>query len=86
MKYRVYLSTVASLTVTVDLPDNVDPDEAPEQAIEKAFDEAKRRDLCAHCSGWGQKWSLDLADWDVARESDARRGDGEEIAPEKVDD
>lgn len=77
--YRVYLETTASLTIDVDIPDDVDPEEAGEQAIEKALAAAKRNhhDVCANCAGWRQSWSLDLGEWDVAREQD-----GNDIEPE----
>lgn len=38
------------------------------------------REVCVQCSGWGQPWSLEHGEWDVARESD-----GTDIDPEKVD-
>lgn len=75
-KYRVYLTTGASLGVTVEVDDSLDPDAAREAAIEKAFDEAPRG-VCAQCSGWGKKWSLDLGEWDVERDAN-----GKEAQPE----
>jgi hypothetical protein len=79
-KYRVYLSTGASMTVTVEVDDDLDPDDAIEQAIEKAFDEAPQG-VCAQCSGWGQSWGLDLGEWDIERDPD-----GKEATPELVED
>lgn len=78
-KYRVYLGTGASLTVTVEIADDVDPDEAKEQAIEKAFDIAPSS-VCAQCSGWGQPYSLDLGEWDIEKYND------KEVEPELVED
>lgn len=76
-KYRVYLETGASVAVTVEVDDDLDEAEAHAAAIEKAFDEAPRS-VCAQCSGWGQKWSLDLGEWDV--ETD---GEGNDVTPER---
>lgn len=75
-KYRVYLETTASMTVTVDVDDNLDEDDARDAAIEEAFASVPSN-VCAQCSGWREKWSLDLGEWDVAKESD-----GKEIQPE----
>jgi hypothetical protein len=65
MKYRVYLTTTASATLDVEVPDDLGEDEAREQAIEEAIQEAPSG-VCASCSGYGQEWSLELGgDWDV---------------------
>lgn len=56
-KYRVYLETGASLSVTVDAEDE-------EAAAEAAFESGQY--LCAQCSGWGQNWTVDLGEWDLA--------------------
>nr|WP_221374468.1 hypothetical protein [Actinoplanes polyasparticus] len=78
-KYRVYLQTGASVAVTVEVADDLPEDEAREQAIEKAFDEAPSSSLCIHCSGYGQEWSRDLGDLELERDNDGR-----EAMPEKV--
>ncbi len=79
-KYRVDLTAYASLTITVDVPDDLDDDDAREAAIEKAFEE-KPTDICAQCAGWRQPWSLDIGEWDVAKDPST----GREYAPEKVE-
>lgn len=61
---RVYFTTIASLMVTVDVPDDIDPEERHEAAIEAAY-EATPRDICAQCYGWGETWSRDLGEWEV---------------------
>lgn len=76
MKYRVYLSTGASMTVTVEVDDNLDPDKAKEEAIEKAFNAAPSG-VCAQCSGWGQPWGLNLGEWEIERDSDGREAEPE---------
>jgi hypothetical protein len=58
--YSVHLETVASFSVTVEAED-------AEDAIEQAFD-LTPSGVCAHCSGWGKKWSMDLGEWDVCAE------------------
>lgn len=77
-KYRVYLETTAELFVTVEADD-------PEEATERAFELAPS-EVCAQCSGWGQPWSLDLGELDVARERPDGSGRGAEIPPELVED
>lgn len=58
-KYRVYLQTVASTTITVEAEDK-------DEALDLALSESMPR-ICAQCSGWGGKQNLDLADvWDIA--------------------
>jgi hypothetical protein len=52
-KYRVYMSTVVSFSVAVEAED-------PDSAIEKAYEHEPR--ICAQCSGWGQRHTLDLGD------------------------
>jgi hypothetical protein len=60
----VYLTTTASLSVEVEVDDDLDEYEAGEDAIEKALEKAPK-EVCASCSGWGKKWSFDLGPWDV---------------------
>jgi hypothetical protein len=68
VKYRVDLTTSASFTIVVDVDDNLDPEEAREAAIDKAVDAAPNG-VCAQCSGWRQKWSLEIGDdWDVYKD------------------
>lgn len=79
MKYRVFLETTASLAVVVDVSDELDDDGAREAAINKAFD-AIPRGICAQCSGWGETWSRDDGEWEIAENPD-----GTEVQPERVD-
>jgi hypothetical protein len=60
-KYRVYLQTVASGTVDIEVPDDVTD---PEEICELAFAEKELPSLGAQASGWGQPWSLDLGEWE----------------------
>ncbi|MFE7462331.1 hypothetical protein ACWFMI_24915 [Nocardiopsis terrae] len=53
-EYTVNFTTSADITITVTAA-NVD------DAIEKAHDQGPS-DVCAQCSGWGQKWSRHLGD------------------------
>jgi hypothetical protein len=79
MKYRVYLQTIASFSMEVEVDDDLDQQAAKEAAIEAAYDEAPNN-VCAQCTGWGQKWSLDLGgEWEVAK-------DGDDELVEKVED
>ena len=55
-RYRVGMSTIANITVTVEA-------DSPKDAIEKAYDELPGS-ICAQCSGWGQNWSLDMGEWE----------------------
>lgn len=48
--YTVYLTTTASVSVRVEVDDNLDEQDAREAAIEKAFEEAPSG-VCARCSG-----------------------------------
>lgn len=48
-KFKVFLREVMSVSVTVEAEDAYD-------AIEDAIEE-KPGGICAHCSGWGQRWS-----------------------------
>ena len=69
-KYRVFFETGASLSIDVELSDEEieatggDPLAA---SIEKAYDHLPG-DVCAHCSGWGKKYSLDLGEWEIESE------------------
>ncbi len=71
-EYMVYLETPASATITVDVPDDTPEEEIIETAYDMAID-------AAQCSGWGQKFALELGEWDVAKDLKGRL-----IAPEKV--
>lgn len=66
-KYRVYLTTVASATVEVDVPDGMTD---PEEIAEYAYEHAEPPSLGAQASGWGQPWSLDLGEWETAGHGD----------------
>ena len=60
--YRVYLTTTASATVNVEVPDDVTD---PEEIAELAWSEAEFPTLSAQASGWGQSWSMDLGEWET---------------------
>ncbi len=77
-KYRVYMYTAISLSIEVEVDDNLDEDDAREQAIEKAFDESPSS-ICAQCGGWGENWSKDEGEYELSRNAD-----GTEVQPEKV--
>lgn len=66
-RYRVSLETGASLFVTVEAEDE-------EAAIEAAYDNGQY--LCAHCTGWGQDWGLDLGEWEPSEVDPAVLVDG----------
>lgn len=57
MKYRVDFRTIATVTITVEADDQA-------TAIEAACDEIPS-EVCAHCSGWGQSWFLELNEWQL---------------------
>jgi hypothetical protein len=61
-KYRVYLNTVASATVEVDVPDGMTD---PEEIVEFAYNHGEMPSLSAQGSGWGQPWSMDLGEWET---------------------
>lgn len=65
-KYRVDYETVASFTTTVEA-------ESAEDALLVAEDVVEFPSLCAHCSGWGREWELDLGDgWGLSTDSDGK--------------
>jgi len=73
-KYRVFLTTTASLSVNVEIDDaKMDEDEAREAAIEEAHQEAPSG-VCAQCSGWGRSWGLDLGEWEAESEPPEKVG------------
>lgn len=55
-KFHVHMNAIVSTTLTVEAEDY-------NEAIEKAYEEGTPG-LCAQCSGWGQKHSLDLGEFD----------------------
>lgn len=79
-KYKVFLTTTLSATVTVEVDDAYDLDEAREDAIETALEEVPR-DLPANVViPWGKPYTLDMGDeWDVSKD-----GAGVEHAPELI--
>ena len=68
----VHLTTTASMTVRVTVPDGLDEQETRDAAIEAAYNLAPGG-VCAQCAGWDKPWSLDLGEWEL--------GDAEESAP-----
>lgn len=55
--YNVYFITTASTSTTVEA-------DSPEEAQEKADKFRDFPTICAQCSGWGGRQSLDLGDWE----------------------
>mgnify|MGYP000184366729 CR=1 FL=1 len=55
--YSVNFETTASVTITVEAEDE-------DAAVDLAYDEIPSS-VCAQCSGWGQKWSLDLGEFEL---------------------
>lgn len=78
MKYVVHMTTTASLSVEVEIPDDLDEQAAKAAAIEEAYQNAPSN-VCAQCGGWGREWSLELGEWDTTNP------DGSEIQPERTD-
>jgi len=74
-KYSVQLRTVATATVYVEADD-----EGAAADIALGFGP----DVCAHCSGWNQPWSMEIGEWDVAE--DETVGDHTYKAVEEVDE
>jgi hypothetical protein len=64
-KYTAHLYTTASATITADVPDDVAKQgaEAISEWIEMNAPDSPT--LCAQCSGWGRKVSLDLGDFET---------------------
>jgi hypothetical protein len=60
-KYRVYVTTTASGTIDIEVPDDVTD---PEEISEIAFSKGEWPRLSAQGSGWGQPWSLELGEWE----------------------
>lgn len=56
-KYRVYYTTVASISVVVEADDAF----SAREAADERFPDPS---ICAQCSGWGQDYSLDLGEWE----------------------
>lgn len=68
-KYKVEFRAYVFATDTVDAKDE-------SEAIEAAFANGFPQ-LCAQCSGWNQRWSLELADEPAAWEvTDTREAEG----------
>ncbi|MGN6128502.1 MAG: hypothetical protein ACTHON_18240 [Humibacter sp.] len=63
-KYRVPMTTWANATVDVET-DETDPEKIFELATEGA------PSICAQCSGWGRKHSLEIGDdWEPATDEE----------------
>lgn len=65
MKVKVTLKKSIYLTLDVRVPDDLDTEEAHKKAYEEAIryiDENDSGRLCAHCTGWGQPFSIDEED------------------------
>lgn len=64
---KVMLQGISTITVTVDIPDGLDPDEARDAAIDAAYQALPS--LCHQCSGYGRKYSReDPGEWSLAGE------------------
>jgi len=69
--YTAYLYTTASATLTMEVPDDVAAQgaEAISEYIE--MNHSDGLSICAQCSGWGRKASLDLGDFETVQRDDA---------------
>jgi hypothetical protein len=62
----VHLTTVASLSIDVEI--DGDTDDLRAEAIDAAYD-ALPGQICAQCSGWSHGWSREVGDeWEVAEQ------------------
>lgn len=78
-KYLVYVTTTASGTVDIEVPDDVTD---PEEIAELAFSKGTLPTLSAKGTGWGEPWSLELGKWEVETENGAAYvtdEDGEQV-------
>lgn len=64
MKYRAYYTTVASSYVEFEAEEGDDL----LAAADDAANEQGLPNVCARCSGWGQKQGIELAEWEPADE------------------
>lgn len=76
-KFKVNLVKTMWATINVEA-------ETEEEAIEAAFEYAP--DLCAHCTGWGQQWSVSPDDdWQTVTEFFGKdyeeRNHGKDVEP-----
>lgn len=56
-RYVVYFAATAETSMEVEAEDS-------DEAIDLAWDQIEFPTLCTHCSGWGQKSSLSIGDWE----------------------
>lgn len=56
-RYRVNMQATAYYAIEVEAEDE-------DSAVDAAYAEAP--DICAQCSGWGQKYSMELGEWGLA--------------------
>ncbi|MBD3778496.1 MAG: hypothetical protein IE923_04425 [Micrococcales bacterium] len=71
--YRIFFTQVVSTSVEVEADDLND-------AIDKAYESGdlpSSNFLCAHCSGWGQGYSIDTGEWEA--DEKAYMVDGESV-------
>jgi hypothetical protein len=92
-KYTAYFTTTASMTLVAEVPDDVAA-EGPEEISEWIMSNSRSATLCAQCSGWGQPYSLDLAEWEPETHGEGERkglayvtdADGGEVLGERASD
>lgn len=65
-KYVVHMQMTLSTSVEVEAPDE---DAAAEAAFQS--DQMPPSQICAQCSGWGQRWSVDNGEWDLIDHEEA---------------
>lgn len=63
-KYRVSMQTVATITIEIEVPDDITD---PHEIAERAAEEGEFPTICAQCAGWGRDYSLDMdGEWEVS--------------------
>ena len=97
-KFSVYFQTIASANVSVDLSQadlekvSVEADKIIEELtledlreliIEKAYNNTPK--LSAQGGGWGQKWSMDLGEWEfgLGFKADHEYNDKDDVVEEE---
>lgn len=74
-RFEVDLIASATLTMQVELDDedieDLDEEEIRELARDRAAEEGTGRNtLCVHCTGYGQDWTVDIAEFEPSDDED----------------
>lgn len=73
-RYRVYFETIANLTVEVEVEVEAENEADAYEAGSERIENEIGNQVCAMCSGYSKRYSLDLGEWEHEHDHSGQGG------------